>query len=69
MKNDILQKELGTNLGTEYFSNPYEGYQMSTQANIKSTIETLDFKPNFSLEAGIKAYLPEIKSLLGENIL
>ena len=66
---DILQKELGTNLGTEYFSNPYEGYQMSTQANIKSTIETLDFKPNFSLEAGIKAYLPEIKSLLGENIL
>ena len=31
---DILQKELGTNLGTDYFPNPYDGYQMHTQAEI-----------------------------------
>ena len=31
---DILQNELGTNLATEYFANPYDGYQNNTQANI-----------------------------------
>ena len=31
---DILQKELGTNLGTKYFDNPYLDYQMHTQADI-----------------------------------
>ena len=65
---DILQKELVTNLGTDYFSNPFEGYQLSTQANISAAIESFDFKPTFSLELGIKSYLPEIKSLFGENI-
>jgi ADP-L-glycero-D-manno-heptose 6-epimerase len=66
---DILQKELGTDLGTEYFKNPYDGYQMDTQANIISSIENLDFKPIFSLEDGIKSYLPEIKSLYGRDLL
>ena len=65
---DILQKELRTNLGTEYFSNPFKDYQMLTQANISSAITNFDFKPTFSLELGIKSYLPEIKRLFGENI-
>ena len=65
---DILQKELVTNLGTDYFLNPFEGYQMNTQANISSAIKSFDFKPIFSLELGIKSYLPEIKRLFGENI-
>ena len=64
---DILQKELETNLGTEYFPNPYNGYQMHTQADISSTKKNLDFKPNFSLERGIKSYIPEIKMLHGSN--
>ena len=62
---DILQSELNTNLGNEYFVNPHKGYQMNTQADISNTIKNLGFKPNFSLEEGIKAYIPEILRLHG----
>ena len=65
---DILQKELDTNLSTEYFANPFKGYQLNTQADITSTKANLSFEPNFSLEEGIKTYIPEIKRLHGENI-
>ena len=65
---DILQKELGTDLGTEYFPNPFNDYQMHTQANIKKTQDAFNFDPQFSLEQGIKAYIPEIKCLLNEEI-
>jgi ADP-L-glycero-D-manno-heptose 6-epimerase len=64
---DILQKELDTNLGTEYFPNPFDGYQMNTNADILSTVENLSFKPIFSLEKGIKAYIPEILRLHGTD--
>ena len=57
---DILQKELNTNLGTEYFPNPFKGYQMNTLADITMTRKKLGFEPKFSLEEGIKTYLPEI---------
>jgi ADP-L-glycero-D-manno-heptose 6-epimerase len=60
---DILQKELSTDLGTEYFKNPHIGYQTHTQANISSSEENLEFHAQFSLERGIKAYIPEIKQL------
>ena len=60
---DILQKELGTNLGTEYFSNPYDGYQINTKADISYTQFSLGFEPKISLEQGIKSYIPEIKRL------
>jgi ADP-L-glycero-D-manno-heptose 6-epimerase len=64
---DILQKELGTNYGTEYFENPYEGYQIHTQADISESKNNLNFIPKFSLEKGIKAYVPEIKRMFGEE--
>ncbi len=57
---NILQKELGTNYGTEYFRNPYSGYQINTQADILNTKKYLNFEPKYSLEQGIKAYIPEI---------
>ena len=60
---DILQSELGTNLGNEYFPNPYDGYQMHTQADISSTLKDLGFKPQYTLEDGIRAYISEIKDL------
>ena len=66
---DILQKELGTDLGTEYFPNPHDGYQMNTQADISSTIRNLGFEPKYSLEKGIKAYIPEILRMHGNDIL
>jgi ADP-L-glycero-D-manno-heptose 6-epimerase len=64
---DILQKELNTHLGTEYFKNPYEGYQMNTQAKMSNAKDNLDFKAKYSLEEGIKAYIPEIKRLHGKD--
>ena len=57
---DILQDELNTSFATEYFKNPFDGYQLHTQADITLTKENLDFNPQFSLEDGIKAYIPEI---------
>ena len=60
---NILQKELDTNLVTEYFPNRYIGYQMHTQADISTTQKNLGFKPVFSLEMGIQAYMPEILRL------
>jgi len=66
---DILQKELGTDLGTEYFDNPFNGYQMHTQADISSTNKNLDFEPKYSLDQGIKTYIPEILRMHGNDIL
>ena len=65
---DILQAQLGTNLGTYYFPNPHIGYQTNTQADITSTKKDLGFKPKFSLESGIKAYIPEILRLYDSNV-
>jgi len=62
---DILQSELDTDLGTEYFNNPYDGYQMHTQADISTTKDSLGYVPKLSLEEGIEAYIPEIKELHG----
>jgi ADP-L-glycero-D-manno-heptose 6-epimerase len=65
---DILQKELNTNLGTEYFTNPYDGYQLNTQADISLTTSNLGYTPHYSLEKGIKAYISEIKRLHEEDL-
>jgi ADP-L-glycero-D-manno-heptose 6-epimerase len=62
---DILQFELSTDLGTEYFPNPYSGYQMNTLANLNLSKANLGFEPKFSLEDGIKDYIFEIKRLHG----
>ena len=64
---DILQNELGTQMPTDYFANPYEGYQMHTQADIDSSKKQLGFNPKISLEEGIKSYVPEIKRLSKES--
>ena len=58
---DILQKELGTSYKTEYFKNPYFDYQSDTRADISLTKSSLGYKPEFSLETGIKKYIPYIK--------
>jgi len=65
---DILQNELNTDFGTDYFPNPYDGYQTHTQANISSSQNNLGYAPKVSLEQGIKSYIPEIKSLHGTEI-
>jgi ADP-L-glycero-D-manno-heptose 6-epimerase len=65
---DILQKEFGTSRETEYFANPHKAYQMHTQADIEPTIKELGYKPNYSLEEGIKAYAKEIKRVYESEI-
>ncbi|HIQ47940.1 MAG TPA: ADP-glyceromanno-heptose 6-epimerase [Sulfurovum sp.] len=65
---DILQKELGTDYGTEYFPNPFTGYQMHTQADISSSEENLGYSPQWELEDGIKDYLSEIKRTYEEEV-
>ena len=65
---DILQKELGTAYGTEYFPNPFTGYQMHTQAEVTTSKEYLDYAPQWELEAGIKDYIDEIKRMYDEEV-
>ena len=66
---NILQNELEINNGKEYMPNPYVGsYQFFTQANIEKTKKYLDYEPRFSMEDGIKAYIPEIKRLFQEEV-
>lgn len=65
---DILQRELGTNLGTEYFKNPYSAYQMHTEADISFTCKDLGYMPKISLEEGIKAYVPEIQRIYKSEV-
>lgn len=66
---NILQNELEINNGKEYMPNPYVGsYQFFTQANIETTKKYLDYEPRFSMEDGIKAYIPEIKRLFQEEV-
>jgi len=60
---DIIQLELGTNYTTEYFENPYSGYQMHTQAEISLSRKYLHYDPKFSLEDGIHDYIGEIKKM------
>ncbi len=43
-------------------------YQFFTQANIETSKENLDYEPKYSLEEGIKAYIPEIKRLFKEEV-
>jgi ADP-L-glycero-D-manno-heptose 6-epimerase len=67
--NDILQSELGADLGTEYIPNPYIGrYQFHTEADISESIENLGYQPAYSLEDGIRDYLPEIKRLYESEV-
>ncbi|CAA6819236.1 MAG: ADP-L-glycero-D-manno-heptose-6-epimerase (EC [uncultured Sulfurovum sp.] len=65
---DILQKELGTDYGTEYFPNPFTGYQMHTQADTSTSKEFLDYEPQWELEEGIKDYISEIIRMYEEEV-
>jgi len=66
---DILQRELGTSYENVYIKNPYaKQYQFFTQADIESTKKELEYEPEFSLEDGIKDYIPEIKKLYESEV-
>ncbi len=54
---EILNRELGKNLETEYFDCPYDFYQEFTQADITKARELLGYEPEYTLEEGIRDYL------------
>ncbi len=63
---DLLQKELGTNYSYTMIPNPYSrSYQYYTQAQLS---EHLNYKPQFSLEEGVRDYLSEIKELFEKEV-
>ena len=66
---DILKKELNIQREDTYIKNPYvKQYQFFTEADIYETKKELEYFPRFSLEEGIKAYLPEIKRIFEEEL-
>ncbi len=66
---DIVSNELGIVREYEYIKNPYIGqYQFFTEADISDTKEFLDYEPRYSLEEGIKEYIPEIKRLFEKEV-
>ena len=57
--NDViaaLRVQLGVNLQTDYFDNPYSFYQPHTEADLTLSKKELGYQPKFSLEAGIRDY-------------
>jgi ADP-L-glycero-D-manno-heptose 6-epimerase len=66
---DILKKELNIERVDKYIPNPFAAqYQYFTQANIENTEKELGYAPRFSLEEGIKSYIPEIKKIYEEEV-
>lgn len=66
---DILKKELNITRDDVYIPNPYKKqYQYFTQADITDTQKHLNYKPNYSLEEGIKADIPYIKKIFDEEV-
>jgi ADP-L-glycero-D-manno-heptose 6-epimerase len=61
---DVLKNELKIQREDIYIPNPFIGqYQFFTEADISLTQEFLEYEPSFSLEEGIRAYIPEIKRI------
>ena len=54
---DTLNKCLGTKLEPQYIDNPHDHYQNFTQADLRSVRGALGYKPQFSLESGVKDYM------------
>ncbi|MGM0534412.1 MAG: ADP-glyceromanno-heptose 6-epimerase [Campylobacterota bacterium] len=63
-----LNDNLDMNKEIEFFDNPYSFYQNHTEADIDTTCQKLGYKPQFSLEAGVKAYCDEIITIHEKGI-
>ncbi|MBX7491002.1 ADP-glyceromanno-heptose 6-epimerase [Helicobacter turcicus] len=62
-----LKMDLGE-FAVEYIDNPYTFFQTHTEANIVLTKEFLGYTPRFSLEVGVKNYLPSIKAIHASGV-
>ena len=64
---NILCKELNSNLSIAYFENPYLNYQLHTKADISLSAKHLSYFPKYSLEQGIKDFIPYIEKSFNWN--
>ena len=53
----VLNKSLGTNLEPEYIDNPHAHYQNFTEADLNKVRGAIGYKPQFTLETGVKDYM------------
>ena len=53
----VLNKSLGTSLEPEYIDNPHAHYQNFTEADLNKIRGALGYKPQFTLETGVKDYM------------
>ncbi len=58
---EILKKELNINFEIKYIKNPYPFFQNHTLADSKNFIP--NYKPQYTLEYGIRDYVPYIKEI------
>jgi ADP-L-glycero-D-manno-heptose 6-epimerase len=64
----ILHKELDIFTEVEYVDNPWAFYQNHTEADISATKAVLGYEPRFDIEAGIAAYVPEIRAIYEKEL-
>ncbi len=62
-----LQKNLGTDLETDYFDNPYPFYQNHTVADISKTGKMLGYKPKYDAKKGIAEYVKVLEGSGGSK--
>jgi len=63
----ILGQALGVTPQVEFIDNPWSFFQTHTEADIAATAAQLGYRPEFSLEAGIERYAPEIRRLAARS--
>ncbi|MDB6147650.1 MAG: ADP-glyceromanno-heptose 6-epimerase [Spartobacteria bacterium] len=54
---EILNKSLGKNFEPDYIDNPHAHYQNFTEADLTRVRGALGYKPQYSLETGVKDYM------------
>jgi ADP-L-glycero-D-manno-heptose 6-epimerase len=52
-----LNESLGTNFEPEYIDNPHAHYQNFTEADLQKVKGALGYRPQFTLETGVKDYM------------
>ncbi|NOZ84366.1 MAG: ADP-glyceromanno-heptose 6-epimerase [Epsilonproteobacteria bacterium] len=57
---EILNDAMGTDLLPEYFSCPYDFFQVHTEAELSESRHLLGYNPNVSIEDGIADYVEQL---------
>lgn len=59
----ILSELLDKKIDIQWLKNPYDDYQMHTQADLSELVDLIGFTPAIDLRQGIMKYIPYIESL------